>query len=319
MKLIVTIDTEEDNWNRYSRNENSCKNIEQLLALQELFDSYRVVPTYLVTLPVVNNEKSQSILKRIITGGLCEIGMHCHPWNTPPFDEPFIKKNTMLSNLPEKLILKKLSTLHFTIQEKFGVSPVSFRSGRYGFNEHVAQALEKINYRIDTSITPFEDQSQYLGPDFSGYSPWPYRFSSNNIFKPDTHGKLIEIPISTGFLQKNFFFYNRLLKFLQKRSFITRFRVIGIMNALRLLNKVSLNPERFNEYEMIALAKVLRSKGVNVLNCTFHSTSLKAGLSPFTKTELDEQRIFNRIKAFLKFINDEGIESVGISDAAKDL
>jgi len=92
MKLIITIDTEEDSWNRYSRTENPCNNIEQLVPLQELIDSYNVIPTYLLTLPVVNDKRSQSILKKIVSEGKCEIGTHCHPWNTPPFTENLIKK-----------------------------------------------------------------------------------------------------------------------------------------------------------------------------------------------------------------------------------
>ncbi len=319
MKIVITIDTEEDNWNQYSRTDNPCKNIEHIASLHALFESFSVIPTYLVTLPVINDKKSQAILKKIVSEKKCEIGTHCHPWNTPPFDEPLIKTNTMLSNLSQESIQKKISTLHTAIQEKLGVTPVSFRSGRYGFNEKVAHALEKLNYKFDTSITPFEDQSPYQGPDFTEYSPWPYRFSSKNIFKPDQNGALIEIPISTGFLQKNYIFYNRLFKFLQNRSIAIKFRAIGILNALRILNKVSLNPERFSEKEMVALVKVLRLKGAKILNLTFHSTSLKAGFSPFTKTEQDEQRIFYRINTFLKFINDEGIECIRLSDVINDL
>jgi hypothetical protein len=42
IKLIITVDTEEDNWANYSTTDNSVNNIEQLVPLQKLFDRYQV-------------------------------------------------------------------------------------------------------------------------------------------------------------------------------------------------------------------------------------------------------------------------------------
>ena len=39
MKLIVTIDTEEDNWTAYSATDNPVENIGKNMPLQELFNS----------------------------------------------------------------------------------------------------------------------------------------------------------------------------------------------------------------------------------------------------------------------------------------
>lgn len=83
MKLIITIDTEEDNWSRYSATDNPVENIERIVPLQQLFDEFGVRPTYLVDYPVATNPKSVSVFKRILEEGKYEIGMHCHPWNTP--------------------------------------------------------------------------------------------------------------------------------------------------------------------------------------------------------------------------------------------
>jgi len=99
MHLVVTIDTEEDNWGQYSADSFSIENIKKIPALQEMFDEFSVVPTYLVTYPVATNRESVEILKDILQRGKCEIGMHCHPWSTPPFDEERNSFNSMLCNL----------------------------------------------------------------------------------------------------------------------------------------------------------------------------------------------------------------------------
>jgi len=61
MKLVVTIDTEEDNWGDYSPNGYTLENITYIPELQDLFDEYRVLPTYLVTYSVATDPQSSTI------------------------------------------------------------------------------------------------------------------------------------------------------------------------------------------------------------------------------------------------------------------
>ena len=65
MKLIITIDTEEDNWGDYSRKDFTLKNIERIPALQQLFDDFNVRPTYLINYPVAADKMAISIFKKI--------------------------------------------------------------------------------------------------------------------------------------------------------------------------------------------------------------------------------------------------------------
>ena len=87
MKLIVTIDTEEDNWGEYKPAGHTVENIVRVQGVQQLFDEFSVRPTYLISYPVADDDRAVSILKGILERGGCEIGTHCHPWNTPPFEE----------------------------------------------------------------------------------------------------------------------------------------------------------------------------------------------------------------------------------------
>lgn len=314
MKLIVTIDTEEDNWDNYSPTNYTLDNVDMIPSLQLLFDDLNVKPTYLITYPVATDKTAISLLKGILEEGRCEIGAHCHPWNTPPFEEEINEKNSMLCNLPTELQYKKLSFLHQAIKKHFNIEPESFRSGRWGYNKDVAKNLYKLGYKIDTSITPYTDWTKYYGPDFLNISPQPYKFSSDNIFFESSNGHLVEIPVTIGFLQQNFTLSNYLMKILRIRP-ISKLRLIGIMSRLNLLNKVWLSPEVCDSKEMIKLAQIFMRKNYKFINMTFHSSSLKYGLTPFVQTKEEEKRFLERIREFLIFTQDAGIESIKLSDS----
>ena len=163
-------------------------------------------------------------------------------------------------------------------------------------------------------MTPFMDWSESLGSDYSEVFPLPFKFSSDDIFKPLQDGSLLEIPVTIGFFQKNFKIANDFYRFLSTKP-ISRFHLIGIFDQLRLLNKLSLSPELCNEREMIAIAKVFMKKKFQYVNMFFHSTSLMAGCCDFVKTRQDEKAFIGRIRNFLQFARDAGIESIRISDA----
>jgi hypothetical protein len=76
--------------------------------------------------------------------------------------------------------------------------------------------------------------------------------------------------------------------------------MIGVLDKLKMLNKVWLSPEMSDGMEMIKLANSVKREGYVLLNMFFHSSSLKAGLTPFTKTVEDENIILKRIKDFLE-------------------
>jgi peptidoglycan/xylan/chitin deacetylase (PgdA/CDA1 family) len=313
MYLIITIDTEEDNWGDYSSEGSTVENILKIPRLQDIFDKFNVKPTYLVTYPVAKDEKAVSILKDILDKGKCEIGTHCHPWNTPPFEEETNDRNSMLCNLPEDLQFRKIKSLHNTIVRKFGIEPVSFRAGRWGYNGSVARNLYKLGYKVDTSVLSFTNWTSEFGPDFSEIGPRAYRFSLEDINNESKNGGFMEVPATIGYLQKDFEFSNFLLK-LFKRGPVRKLRLVGILDKLNILNKVWLSPENSDSKAMIKLARRMMNNKYNLINMFFHSTSLKAGQSPYVKTVNDEVRFTNCIKDFLSFTQDAGIEPVTLSD-----
>ncbi|MBA5872882.1 MAG: hypothetical protein GDA68_23300, partial [Nitrospira sp. CR2.1] len=132
MKLVVTVDVEEDQWGITPPCQATVENVYRLPTLQRLFGEFGIVPTYLLTYPVVRDTRAAALLRGMLDAGECEIGAHCHPWNTPPHEERLTTFNSMLSNLPPSLQCEKLQRLHEAIEETFDMTPIAFRSGRWG-------------------------------------------------------------------------------------------------------------------------------------------------------------------------------------------
>jgi len=288
VKLVVTIDTEEDHWTGPRPPVYTCENIERIPALQEVFDQFGVEPTYLTSYAVAVDERAASTLKAISDARKCEIGAHCHPWNTPPIAEA-------------------------DTEAAFGLDPLSFRSGRFGYDTTVARNLRRLGFEVDTSITPYVQWMSFHGPDFRTMSPRPFRFSADDAMRECSSGDLVEVPVTIGFLQRDFEMSNRIRQALARWP-ISKLRLVGILYRLRLVNLAWLSPEVSDSRTMIALARRMMRNGHTILNMTFHSPSLQAGLTPFTRSRDDERRFIQRVRNFLVFARGAGIEPMKLSD-----
>jgi hypothetical protein len=311
MHLAVTIDTEEDNWSDYD-SKPVLSNIPKLRELQRLFDRYGVRPTYLVSYPVAADKESVSILRTFLEDGRCEIGAHLHTWNTPPFEEEKIVRNTMLFNLEKGLQRKKIESLHGKIHEGFRIEPVTFRSGRWGFDQSVAENLHRFGYRVDTSVSPYMNWNRCHGPDFSRRTPMPQKICFDPNGSPDSH--ILEVPATIGFLQEDFDLCNSCLQTISN-SGLKHLRLRGILDRLHIINKVWLSPESDDADKMVRLAKMFIKKGYSILNMFFHSPSLRYGLTHFTRTEEEEKRLIGRIREFLEFKERSNMGSVTMSES----
>ncbi|MCB9059519.1 MAG: hypothetical protein H6627_13185 [Calditrichae bacterium] len=311
--LLITIDTEEDNWDNFKA-EPTLKNIESIKYAQQIFDSYYLKPTYVITYCVANDQNSVEILKSIHTDGRCEIGTHLHPWNTPPIEEDFNVKNTMLCNLTQETQAKKLLTLHKKIEEKFKISPVSFRAGRYGINDSMLKNLIDLNYRVDSSMTPFLNWKHFHGPDFSTMTqlnPFNYKVESNS--EPQKRNTILEIPLTTGFLQKDFIKANNAFLSLSKLPY-RKFKLIGIMNKLNLLNKIRLTPEGYTYSEMKKLVDRLLNNNINFFNLAFHSNTLLHGCTPFTKTKEELKQFLTNLDQIINYSLSKGLKPLMLKE-----
>jgi len=314
VKVFITIDTEEDDWGDFHKTIGSVENVKALPKLQSLFNKYGAIPTYLVNYPVASQKTSIEILSSFQSEGFCEIGTHCHPWNTPPLTEDLNPKTSMMCNLHYNLLIEKMRYLHNTIKDNFNCEPVSFRAGRWAFSEDVAKCLVELGYLVDTSMTPFVDWSSFHGPNFNHSTTKPFYFNSENIFIPVSGGELFELPPTIGFCQSNFRLCNYVQNKISKGMF-SKFRLLGILDRLKLLNFYWLSPELSSGTQMINLSKRFVELGHQHLNMSFHSTSMLPGKNPFVTNKRELLEFLDKIEVFLKYATKNGYEFLPLSQS----
>lgn len=316
MKLIVTVDTEEEfRWSeKFDRNNTATKNIKKLQLIDEIFSRYRVRPTYLIDYPVACDKDSVKILRDYYENGKCEIGAHLHTWVTPPFEEDVNNKNSYANNLPYELVRKKIVCLHEAILQAFGVEPVSFKSGRYGFDTKVARAMHSLDYKVDTSITPFISHETGGGPDFRGAGNKAYFFSHENILKEDKNGNILEVPMSVGFTRADMEFWRRIFNLLEA-LLLRNIPVKGILSKLGIVEKVNISPEGEKIDSIIKMLKIFIESGYEFINLNFHSSSLLEGYTPYVQNREDLRKFLETIETTLKYLVEQaGAEPLTLSE-----
>lgn len=299
LQLVVSIDTEEDNWEP-RRDGVTIENIRELPRLDALFRRFGVRATYFTSFQVAVRDWAGDILRELRAGG-AEVGAHLHPWNTPPLTEPFLPRNSMLKNLPPALQLAKLERLTTALRDVMGVQPRVFRAGRYGLGPETVGALIRCGYRIDSSVTPFVSWKEYDdGPTFDGAPLDVYRLGgTGDVRTPEPAGPLVELPMSIGYSRAPFRVWSGIRRVLTARP-LRPFRLWGAASRSGLIKRILLSPETDSVADMLALSRVLIDQGVRYLHMFFHSPSLRPGLSPFVRDAAGVERFYRTIAAYVE-------------------
>ncbi len=305
--LAITIDTEADSPNWKPQKNLSLENIKEIPKLQELFQKYGARPTYLLTYSVVADEASREIFQEFLGKETIEVGAHLHPWVNPPFVSEGEKLDLSYPHR-SKLEMEKLSVLTEKIEQSFGRRPLSYRAGRYGFDEESLSCLKKLGYRVDSSLAPYTDWRFDGGPDFSDIKESnPYFLNEKDIRGSGGSG-VLEVPISIILnkgladpLQRVYDGFPSQLKRAVKKS--------------GLVKPVWLRPSISSFLEMKFVSERLLEKGINVLNMMFHSYELAAGKNPYLKTEGEVEVFFQKLENILSYlICDKKVQSKTLSE-----
>jgi len=207
--LCITIDTEPDCDVRWRRSD--PPSFESILTgigaiLRPIWDKYDIKPVYFVSPEVLGNDNCCEVLKGEIRLG-AEIGAHLHSEYIEPAEKYENFAGTRSSEFPcfaysMEIELAKIKNLTDLIEEKLAVRPVSYRAARFGADLETIKCLEKLNYKVDSSITPQIDWSYQNGPDHSKALEQPYFISANDYYSAGS-SKILEIPVTIS--KKRFF------------------------------------------------------------------------------------------------------------------
>lgn len=298
--FAVTVDTEEEwDWDAgWPTGDLFLRNIGQLPRFQDLCDQYGITPTYFTNLAVLDDNQSQKILLELSRHHGTEIGMHIHPWNTPPLKSsgPVTARDTFLHNYPADEIVAKLDSVYQRFRE-MGLTPTSFRGGRYSSGGAIHSYLQKHGFVADSSVVPFSTWEDEGAPDFRDRNLEPRRIN------PRAEGEepLWEVPLTMAFTRKSLGFWHGVYERIE-RGWLGKLRLIGIMEKLGLVRKIWLNFEVFSAKRMLELLKLLRSWDLPFICLTVHSSSLMAGGNPYTPDAIAEERIFDSCKTVFEHL-----------------
>jgi hypothetical protein len=294
--LLVGIDTEGDNqWDLGARERQAFENIYALPKLHSLFGRHGVRPTYIVTWPVASDERSKQVLRFLLLRGDCEIGAHHHAWETPPCSAEDVRLHQYASSLSLDQVESQLAELTAAIARAVGEPPVSYRSGRFGFDASHVATLERYGYLVESSVAPLFYEAHKGGPDFVEAPLTPYFLSYDSAVRPGTSG-VLEIPCSASLDRR----VPARLAHAYARApwpYMTR-RVLRKIGVVRL---EWLRPSYSSLEAMCALARRLVEDGIPVLNMLFHSSEAIVGGSPYNRTQAELNAFLDRLDRFLQF------------------
>lgn len=314
--LVVSIDTEEDNW-WPTREGVTCENIRELPELHGLLGRYGAVATYLTTHAVASDPRSVDVLRRLLAERPGEVASHLHPWNTPPLELQLSESHTNLKLLPEELQRRKLRTLTERIEENFGVRPRAYRAGRWSIGPSVLRAALEEGYRTDSSVLPYMYWHGHPhGPPHWNPPSRPYQLDGRgDVTVPVPGGEIVEITPTVGYTRWPWSRWARIDRLIRSRG-LRHLHLPGILSRLGVNRRIPLTPETSSHRELVELTRVALGHEVPVLNLYFHSSVLRPGASPLVGTIRERDRFLWRLERYLETLNElADVEPVTLSEA----
>ena len=297
--FTITVDTEEEwDWSSgYPTGPASVSNIAGLRRFQTECQKHDATVTYFTNHSVLSHDSSAQVILDLHDSGKAEIGLHIHPWNTPPIsaDEQVTPRNSFLHNLPQEEALAKLQNVYDAFDSRGLPVPTSFRGGRYSTSRWIQTFLSGNGCRADASILPYTTWPDDGAPDFRTRDPWPVRRVFENVKHP-----LWEIPLTLAFTRQPWSFWRRFFQLGEKAPF-RQFKCVGIAERL-FVQKTWLNLEHSLGERCVDLLRIVRKTNLPCINFTLHSSSLVPGLSPYTRTSADVERLYSRLNNVLTFL-----------------
>ena len=265
-------------------------------ALQPVFNDVGAIPTYLLTVEVMEDSQCVDVLRTL--SGRHELGTHLHSAFIEPekkfHDYAGIDSPDFQCHCAHDVEYAKLANLTDLFVRRFGYPPVSFRAGRFGAGPNTIDSLARLGYSVDTSVTPHIRWKHPDGDvDYRHAPEQPYFPASGSLITPsDGAGKsVIELPVT---MKKRF------------------------MRGPKWFRPWFSSVDRMQEVVDYHTARY-RDEPVILLNMMFHSMEVTPGASPYTASDSDVKRYLHDLHSILSWCKSRGHEFVSARDAALEL
>lgn len=292
----VTIDTEEQwDWTAgWPVRSQSLDNIQVMPRFHQLCAGYGAKTTWFTNWSVLNDDRACTTMLEIATRPGVELGMHIHPWLTPPRDPQTETRgrDSYLHNQPGEIVAAKLDSV-YELFTRNGLKPTSFRGGRYSSGGPIHDFLLSRGFVADSSVVPFTSWGEEGAPDFHDRDLTPRRIAG-----PAGATYLWELPLTLAFTRTDFRAWAARFHAIES-SFLRHLRLIGILGKLGIVMQIWLNFETSSAVEMFALLRVLRPLQLPFVIFTVHSSSLVVGGNPYSASEAKVSQIWSAAEQVL--------------------
>ncbi len=300
MKFVVTIDTEEEwDWQAgFPVQKFSVENIARLDRFHDLCQRYNIATTYFTNHTVLSDDTAAAVIKDFSRTPNTEIGMHVHPWGTPPLsDEHNTGKMSFLENLPAEVARQKLETT-YQLQLDHGFHPTSFRGGRYSTGPVTSKFLLEKQFLVDASICPFSVWDDDGAPDYRYKTEQPQRVNSAGGME----SPLWNLPLTRVYSRRPFPLWSTMFTRVEQ-TWLSKLRLIGMLEASRIARRIWLNFETESSERMLWLIRNANRLHLPYLCFTVHSSSLSVGPSPYARSQEQVDRIFDGIERVFRLLS----------------
>ena len=295
--LIITLDVEEEGLfsGSYRRSGSGVANVAELRRLEFIARDFGFPLTLLVTYPVAQDPAAREVLAAWQQERGAEIGVHLHPWNTPPFTDSPDPEPIPTIKLPPALLAAKLRTLVDCLTETFQGQPRAFRMGRFDWAPGLLELLPRFGLRVDSSMVPLtfkgEGRKNFVTPAD------PFWLDGSGL--PD--GRLLEAPVTMVPVWKaSARAVHRLAGLLPEtagKALLSRYRFVGA---------AGIHPAWFPRFSMRLAAGLHRRRGGRVLTMFLHSSELFPGGSPQFPDAAAVDRLVAKFRDFLSWLVKRG-------------
>ncbi|MFH0945975.1 MAG: polysaccharide deacetylase family protein [Planctomycetota bacterium] len=293
-RLVVLIDVEEEfDWRgEFDRNAITVTHVRELVSGLAVFEPFGIVPTGVLTYPVVVHPDAGPLLRQAAQDGKMILGAHLHPWVTPPYEEAVNRHNSFPGNLPPELEAAKLKTLTDAMEDTFGERPRIYQAGRYGLGPNSARILEEQGYLVSMTVNPPFDYSAEGGPDFSRSGNHPCVFGERR--------KLLELPVTGAFIGFAGSWSTALYR-LAIRGPLRALHLPGILARLGAVERIRLSPEGQSPGDLMRLTRALYRQGTRIFQLSFHSPTLKPGCTSYVRNERELTDFLDTCRTYFEF------------------
>lgn len=294
--FLISIDTEGDNqWAWEPGKAIKTENARYLPRFQTLCETYGFFPTYLTNYEMAGDTFFSDYFGKKQQDGQCEIGMHLHAWNCPPNYTLPVRTDQRpgapyLIEYPVNIMEEKIVVMTNLLKERFGVSPVTHRAGRWAMNQDYYRLLAQYGFKTDCSVTPginwqkaCGQSPQSCGSDYTNSPVHPYYVDDTGI---------LEIPMT---IRENHCIAQNPGEGMKKwlRNHYRAWKGTG---------KIWLRPNGANLIDMLYLAETIyQSKTDDYLMFMIHSSELMPG-GKGASTSDSIEKIYKDIEKLFQYI-----------------